>query len=66
MKKNKSIANKLNIPAPNVYVCTACGGDATIAWHNSTKKNKKFFGIVLKPSERLCLSCGKKRGIIFF
>lgn len=48
------------------YKCTQCGGDAYVAWHNDSKKDKDFFGAILHPGERLCLSCGKKRGVKFF
>ena len=45
------------------YPCTECGGDAFIAY--SAKKNGDWGGLV-KPGERICLPCGKRRGINFF
>ncbi len=51
---------------PKVYICTDCGGDAFVSWANSTKKDTLCFGVILKPGERICLPCGKKRGVGFF
>lgn len=56
-----------------VYKCTDCGGDATVAYAPDTIKRGKdkgkqrpgWDGKVL-PGERLCLLCGRKRGINFF
>lgn len=55
------------------YVCTECGGDATIAYCATTIKSgknkgkeKASWGGLVQAGERLCLSCGKKRGINFF
>lgn len=45
------------------YICTQCGGDATIGY--SASKKATWFGKV-KPGERICLVCGYKRGITFF
>lgn len=47
------------------WICTQCGGDAYIAWGNDTKKDQNYFGAIIKPGERLCLVCGKKRGVNF-
>jgi hypothetical protein len=55
MKKTKS----------KLFLCTQCGGDATIAWENKTKKDIDCFGGKIKPKERLCLACGKKMGVNF-
>ena len=43
------------------YPCTTCKGDANIgfsAWRSSEKR-----GYLIKPSERLCRGCAKKRGM---
>jgi hypothetical protein len=48
------------------FRCTSCGGDATVAWANDKKKDINVFGAILKPGERLCLACGKRRGVGFF
>ena len=46
------------------YICTECGGDATIAmtgWKDNTGKN------YYKKGERLCMRCHKARtGVGFF
>lgn len=55
------------------YFCTNCNGDALIAYVPETIKRGKlkgqqragWNGLVL-PNERLCLTCGRKRGIKFF
>ena len=56
------------------YICTSCGGDAFMAYVPKMRKRKgeliwdeigSWNGLV-KPNERICLSCGKKRGINFF
>ena len=52
-------------PINKKYPCTQCGGDAYIAWANDKKKNIDCFGAILKPGERLCLTCGRKRGVNF-
>jgi len=55
------------------YRCTSCGGDATVAYSTSTIKRGKDKGKeidgwdgMVKVGERLCLPCGKRRGINFF
>lgn len=46
------------------YICTDCGGDATVAFTKFRDiKNKKW---IIKIGERLCLLCARKRGVIFF
>ena len=43
------------------YPCTTCKGDANIGfsgWRTSGKR-----GYQIKPSERLCRGCVKKRGL---
>jgi hypothetical protein len=55
------------------YICTECGGDATIAYAPETikrgrdkgKEKPSWNGLVL-PGERICILCGRKRGIKFF
>ncbi len=47
------------------YKCTNCGGDATIAYGSNKKDDKAWDGLV-KKGERICLACGRKRGINFF
>lgn len=55
------------------YKCTNCGGDAMMAYvpetvkrgKNKGKQKPSWYGLV-QPGERLCLSCGKRRGINFF
>lgn len=47
------------------FPCTECGGDAIIGYCCGKSKNDNWGGLV-KNGERLCLSCGKKRGIDFF
>lgn len=55
------------------HTCTKCGGDATIAYIPTTIKRGKNKGKqipswdgLIHPGERICLQCGKKRGIRFF
>jgi hypothetical protein len=55
------------------FQCTECGGDATIAYCAETIKRGKHkgeeresWGGLVKPGERLCIICGRKRGIKFF
>lgn len=60
------ITEKSNLKDIVKYICTDCGGDATIAWSNTTKKDKNYFGAIFKTGERVCLPCGKKRGVNFF
>jgi hypothetical protein len=56
-----------------VYKCTDCGGDATVAYTPTTVKSSKnkgkqkpsWGGLVL-AGERVCILCGRKRGIKFF
>lgn len=64
--KYKQLPPIKTISANILHVCTVCGGDATIAWHNRTKKDQDYFGGIIKPGERLCMGCGKKRGVFFF
>lgn len=52
------------------YKCTNCNGDATVAYtaHTVTRgknkvKEKPSWGGLIQPGERICLPCGKKRGI---
>lgn len=54
------------------YICTDCGGDATIAYVARTIKRGKSkgqqrasWGGQILPNERICLPCGRKRGIKF-
>lgn len=55
------------------YPCTECKGDAYIGYvpetisrgKNKGKQKPGWNGKVL-PGERLCFSCGRKRGIKFF
>lgn len=55
------------------YVCTSCGGDAFISYapemikrgKNKGQEKPSWNGLV-QPGERICLSCGRKRGINFF
>lgn len=54
------------------YKCTECGGDAMIAFAPSTIKRGKNKGKQIdrwdgkvKPGERICLPCGRKRGLKF-
>lgn len=45
----------------HAFPCTNCKGDATIgfsSWRSSEKR-----GYLIKPSERLCRGCAKKRGM---
>ncbi len=58
---------------PEKYICTECGGDATVAYSPSTIKSGKNKGKEkpgwddkVLPGERICLPCGRKRGITFF
>jgi len=54
------------------YFCTECGGDATLAYSPNTIKRGKdkgketagWNGLIL-PGERICMSCGRKRGLKF-
>ncbi len=53
----------------NKYVCTNCGGDATLAYVAETIKRGKDKGKqraawdgLVQPNERLCTSCFSKRG----
>ena len=62
-KKNET--KPLKQQTVSSYICTECGGDATIAmagWKdNNTGKNH------YKKGERLCMRCHKKRtGVGFF
>lgn len=55
------------------FKCTECKGDAYIAYAPETIKSGKdkgkevpaWNGLVL-PGERICLTCGRKRGIKFY
>ena len=47
-------------PKPQ-YPCTACGGDATIAYTAGKKKGRDWSGKV-KKGERICTRCYKARG----
>jgi hypothetical protein len=54
------------------YKCTECGGDATVAYVPGTIKRGKdkgkeiaSWGGKIKPNERICLRCGRKRGLKF-
>lgn len=70
LEKNDNMSKKnetkpLKQPAVTTsYICTECGGDATIAmtgWKDNTGKN------YYKKGERLCMRCHKKRtGVGFF
>ena len=40
------------------FVCTDCGGDATIALSDTVGPK----GQIIRADERLCLRCAKKRG----
>ena len=55
-----------SVPRLRQYICTECGGDATVAWANDSDKDIDCFGAVIHPKERLCLACAKKRGNRFF
>jgi len=61
-KKNET--KPLKQPAVTTsYICTECGGDATIAmtaWKDNTGKN------YYKKGERLCMKCHKKRTNVGF
>lgn len=55
------------------YKCTQCGGDATFAYSDETIKRGKDkgkkrdgWGGLVKAGERLCIPCGRKRGINFW
>ena len=55
------------------YICTSCGSDATLAYVPETIKRGKLKGEqkpgwdgLIQPGERICMSCGRKRGIRFF
>ena len=55
------------------FRCTECEGDAFIAYAPEKIKRGKdkgkeiaSWGGKVLPGERLCLSCGKKRGVNFF
>ena len=39
------------------YPCTECGGDATFAYSGPGWKG------LVKSGERLCIKCGRKRGL---
>lgn len=64
---------KTVLPEVPDYQCTSCGRDATLAYVPNTIKSGKNKGKQtdgwdgkVKAGERLCLVCGKKRGINFF
>ena len=55
------------------YTCTECGGDAMLAYVPETIKRGKLkgaerasWGGLILPGERICLACGRKRGVNFF
>lgn len=55
------------------FPCTECGGDAYIGYSSETitrgknkGKQKSTWDGKVQPGERICLSCGRKRGITFF
>lgn len=45
----------------NKYVCTSCGGDASVALRHQEIGNN--YNHMIKPGERICLHCAKVRGI---
>jgi hypothetical protein len=62
----------MNTEIKEKYICTDCGKDATLAYcaKTITKGKRKgqevasWNGLV-KPYERLCMLCGRKRGLNF-
>ena len=46
--------------------CTSCGGDATVAFVNDAVDEKHVHGMVIRPQERICMSCAEARGITLF
>lgn len=57
---------KTKLKSPIKHICTDCGGDATLGWVNpNKKKNMNCFGAIIKPGERICMTCGKKSGVKF-
>lgn len=56
----------------NKYPCTECGQEAYIAYVPDKIKRGKNKGIEIPgwsgkiiPGERICMSCGRKRGLKF-
>lgn len=63
----------LHYDEEKVYKCTQCGGNAFVGYGPQTIKTGKNkgqelpgWGGLVQPGERICLVCGKKRGISFF
>lgn len=50
------------MPEDTSYRCTSCGGDAYIAY----SAGNGDWGGKVKAGERICLACGRKRGIALF
>ena len=46
------------------FICTECGGDATVAY--TSGRRKEAWNGMVKKGERVCMRCGAKRGIRFF
>jgi hypothetical protein len=64
--KTKQAAPEIVHPKPRKeYPCTDCGGDAYIGYPAGRRKTESWGGLV-KKGERLCLACGRRRGIKFF
>lgn len=63
MKNKKERTLVTDTTTPQQWPCTACGGDATIAY---TARGTADWGGLVRRGERLCLACGRRRGIGFF
>jgi len=64
MKGKRSIIRSVKNLVPPVrmnYVCTSCGGDATVAYTCDEKRLTSWNGLV-KRGERVCSKCFQKRG----
>lgn len=59
-KKSKPVRKK-PVPEAKHYSCTDCGGNAYIGMSNWKGPGGQLIG----KDERLCISCTRKRGIVW-